>query len=572
MIFLIVAAFAFTLDAQQITVNTQLGSVTGFHVNYGNNNGSSLWYGEGDIFLGIPFAQPPVGNLRFQAPQPIRRYPNGNVDASQYKAACPQGPGPMCGNQSEDCLYLNVYSPNVSTQNKYPVMIWIHGGALVSGCASMAPYKGAVRNLVSHGVVVVVLQYRLGLPGFFTTNTPDFPANRGLLDQLEALKWVQQNIASFGGNPQLVTLFGESAGSMSVSAHTFSPLSRGLFHQAIMESGSLFTTLDGYNVYKNLSATRAQQLCGIPVSQFPNANRDQLLGCMNTLQPQQWTALDQNEQSGWPIVLDNNFLPATPETLNSQRQRMPVIYGNMKDEYAFVLYISMGPPQNVPMSVFSRQYVQKLLQDAIPFYGSSLPLVWNVTSNAYLPKGTSDSDAATWWMTANNMLTGLTFTQWIVKDAKMQLENENSNVYLFEQTYPTKMIQPSASEVVTQQLGGYRPVAHTAELPYIWMMADKFWVSEFDVALANAYGLWWTNFAKHGRPTLDGSWSPVQLGANQLNHWRIDDPQKGGMQTIRGYRDRDDFVYQQLLPNLLARRSAETSNTQSFIQAVTNKY
>ncbi|CAJ0947584.1 unnamed protein product, partial [Mesorhabditis belari] len=189
-----------------------------------------------------------------------------------------------------------------TSTTKYPVMAWIHGGGLVVDCASSYSYQGATRNLVSRGVVIVVIQYRLGLPGFFTTNTADFPPNRGLLDQLEALKWIQKNIASFGGDPNSVTIFGESSGSSSVNAQLYSPLSRGYFHRAIMESGALYMHTDGPIAHSNYNEDLASELCNTSLT----GNMDLLKSCMNALKPSEWLSI---ATEACPIIRDDYFLP-----------------------------------------------------------------------------------------------------------------------------------------------------------------------------------------------------------------------------------------------------------------------
>uniref|UniRef100_A0A914CKL8 Carboxylic ester hydrolase n=1 Tax=Acrobeloides nanus TaxID=290746 RepID=A0A914CKL8_9BILA len=147
-----------------------------------------------------------------------------------------------------------------SSSNKYPVILWIHGGAFVTGSAfTSVNLPGAVRNFISNGIVVVSIQYRLGMLGFFTTKTDDFPPNRGLLDQVEAMKFVREEIDNFGGDPNKITIAGESAGSVSVSAHTYSPLSQNLFQQAIMESGAVWTCIDDSTVVKFTAVTFAAQ-------------------------------------------------------------------------------------------------------------------------------------------------------------------------------------------------------------------------------------------------------------------------------------------------------------------------
>lgn len=198
------------------------------------------------VYKGIPYAKPPVGNLRWCAPQP----PEPWTDARRcltYGPSCPQGDSPLDRdaatlNQSEDCLYLNVWSPAQDTGEKLPVMFWIHGGGLVQGSGSKPFYEGT--SLARRGVVLVTINYRLGALGFFThpdltTESPSGGAgNWGLLDQVAALQWVRDNIGQFGGDPGNVTIFGESAGALSVHILMASPRARGLFHRAIAESGA----------------------------------------------------------------------------------------------------------------------------------------------------------------------------------------------------------------------------------------------------------------------------------------------------------------------------------------------
>lgn len=197
------------------------------------------------VFKGIPFAAAPVGDLRWRAPQPAPNW-SGVRDASKFGPICMQAPRPKSMAyeklpESEDCLSLNVWSPNTASGTKLPVMVWIYGGAFRGGGSAISIYDGM--ELAQHGVVVVTLNYRLGWFGFLDLPTlaaehPDEPhGNYGLLDQIAALKWIQANIASFGGDPSNVTIFGESAGGMSVNDLMVSPLSRALFTKVISESG-----------------------------------------------------------------------------------------------------------------------------------------------------------------------------------------------------------------------------------------------------------------------------------------------------------------------------------------------
>jgi para-nitrobenzyl esterase len=208
-------------------------SVTG-----GKIQGSLAGYG-GAAFKGIPFAQPPAGELRWREPQPLKPW-TGLRTATEFGAPCVQ-PGAEGANSKEDCLYLNVWTPEWPAKARKPVMVWIHGGGNFAGAASNPTYDG--ESLARHGVVLVSASYRLGVFGFFahpelTKESPHHVSgNYGLLDQIAALRWVHDNIAAFGGDPGNVTIFGESAGSLDVNVLMASPLSKGLFQRVIGESG-----------------------------------------------------------------------------------------------------------------------------------------------------------------------------------------------------------------------------------------------------------------------------------------------------------------------------------------------
>src|SRR4051794_25015784 len=208
-------------------------------------------------FLGIPYAAPPVGALRWQAPQPVTPW-TAVKQVTAFGARCMQGPifnDMIFRDQlSEDCLYLNVWAPPGAA--KLPVMVWIYGGGFQAGSASEPRQDGS--KLATKGVLVVSMNYRLGGVGFLAP--PDLTkeasshasGNYGLLDQIAALQWVKKNIAAFGGDPDNVTIFGESAGSLSVSVLMASPLAKGLFQKAIGESGAYLAGPSGPLVPKRL--------------------------------------------------------------------------------------------------------------------------------------------------------------------------------------------------------------------------------------------------------------------------------------------------------------------------------
>ena len=196
------------------------------------------------VFKGIPYAAPPVGDLRWRAPRPAANW-KGVRQAYAFGPACPQAPSKdiLLDDMSEDCLTLNVWSPAHQPQSRLPVMVWLHGGAFENGSPRSTIYDGS--NLASRGVVMVTLQYRLGFFGFLGHPQLDEEAkaegvptaNYGLLDQIAALEWVKNNIEAFGGDPANVTLFGELAGGISILALMTAPSARGLFQKAIIQSG-----------------------------------------------------------------------------------------------------------------------------------------------------------------------------------------------------------------------------------------------------------------------------------------------------------------------------------------------
>src|SRR6202051_495063 len=224
----------------------------------------------GNEFLGIPYAAPPVGALRWRPPKRYGFFPGFVLQATQFGSACTQ-PGGIGG---ENCLFLNVYTPQTESDDRMesddrrgrglPVMFWIHGGGLING--SSTPYNP--ERLVKKGVIVVTINYRLGYLGFFAQSAIDaeghLNGNYGLMDQQFALGWVRRNIASFGGDPDRVTIFCESAGGQSVYAQLASPLAAGMFRGAISESGSYAEFQDYFSKIVTLVLAETQGTTAVP--------------------------------------------------------------------------------------------------------------------------------------------------------------------------------------------------------------------------------------------------------------------------------------------------------------------
>uniref|UniRef100_A0A8C9QN32 Carboxylic ester hydrolase n=1 Tax=Spermophilus dauricus TaxID=99837 RepID=A0A8C9QN32_SPEDA len=291
-------------------------------------------------FLGIPFAKPPVGPLRFAAPEPPEPW-SGVRDGTSHPAMCLQNVDAMntealnLGNKnlslipmSEDCLYLSIYAPAHACEgSNLPVMVWIHGGALVVGSASM--YDGSILAAIEN-VLVVTVQYRLGVLGFFSTGDQHATGNWGYLDQVAALRWVQQNIAHFGGNPDRVTIFGESAGGTSVSSHVVSPMSQGLFHGAIMESGVALLPEMIHSFFMPLQLIANLSSCG-------QVESEALVSCLRGKSEQEMLTFSVIPGT-IPAVVDGAFLPRHPQELlaSADFQPVPSIIGVNNDEYGWV--------------------------------------------------------------------------------------------------------------------------------------------------------------------------------------------------------------------------------------------
>ncbi|XP_006741571.1 cocaine esterase [Leptonychotes weddellii] len=297
-------------------------------------------------FLGIPFAKPPLGPLRFAPPEPPEPW-SGVKDGTSHPAMCLQNitimnamalkllsMTPPVTSMSEDCLYLSVYTPAYAREgSSLPVLVWIHGGGLVMGMASM--YDGSVLAAFED-VVVVTIQYRLGMLGFFSTGDRHAPGNWGYLDQVAALRWVQQNIAYFGGDPGLVTIFGQSAGGTSVSSHVVSPMSQGLFHRAIMESG--VALLPGLIV----SSSNAVSMMVANLSACGQVDSEALVGCLRGKTEEEILAISQPFMIT-PGVVDGTFLPRHPQELlaSADFQPVPSIIGVNNDEYSWLIPSTM---------------------------------------------------------------------------------------------------------------------------------------------------------------------------------------------------------------------------------------
>jgi len=422
-----------------------------------------------NVYKGIPFAAPPFGALRWRAPQPAAKW-ESIKQVTKFASAPMQGGNSPSG-KSEDCLYLNIWSPAKSSKEKIPVMVWIYGGGFAFGSTSEPTYSG--ENLAKKGVVLVSIAYRVGQLGFLalpelSVESPNHVSgNYGLLDMVVALKWVQKNIAAFGGDPKKVTIFGESAGGIAVSMLCASPLAKGLFSGAISESGGSFgptrpTTFPGENMKPLKQAETDGQ------SFVQKAGFSSIAELRET--PADKLPSGFGMPGGWPIV-DGYVIPGDQYELYEagKYNDVPILIGYNSDEGA-----SFSPPKTPGdyISAVKTRY-GKFADELIKAYPVGKDTV---------PKTARDlsRDAAFGWQTWS----------W----ARLQSKTGKSKVfyYYFDQHPDYPEGSPKA---------GYGS-PHGQEVAYVFQHLDSNnqQTTNVDLALSESMATYWTNFAKYGNP------------------------------------------------------------------------
>ncbi|NP_001009249.1 liver carboxylesterase 1 precursor [Felis catus] len=467
------------------------------------------------VFLGIPFARPPLGSLRFAPPQPAEPW-NFVKNTTSYPPMCSQD---AAGGQvlsdlftnrkesipltfSEDCLYLNIYTPvDLRKKNRLPVMVWIHGGGLMVGGAST--YSGLVLS-AHENVVVVTIQYRLGIWGYFSTGDEHSRGNWGLLDQVAALRWVQENIANFGGNPGSVTIFGESAGGISVSILVLSPLAKNLFHRAISESGvALITAL----VKKDMKDA-AQQIAffagcktttsAVTVHCLRQKTEEELLEISRKMK---FFTIDlygdsRENHAFLPIVVDGVLLPKMPEEILAEKKFnfVPYIIGINKHEFGWLLPKLMGYP--LSEGKLDQKTAMSLLWKSCPIIGIPEELI-PLAAEKYL-EGTDDP------VKKKDL-----FLE-VLGDAMFGVPSVTVARYHRDAGAPTYMYEfqyhPSfSSDMKPKTLIG----DHGDELYSVFGAPFlKGGASEEEIRLSKTMMKFWANFARSGNPNGEGlpSW------------------------------------------------------------------
>jgi para-nitrobenzyl esterase len=421
------------------------------------------------VYKGIPFATPPVGDLRWKAPKAAASW-QGVRQAHQFSPICMQTPYAKTSiyymepsPTSEDCLYLNVWTAAKSNKERRPVMVWIHGGALTRGAGSIPTYDGEA--LAKKGVVLVTVNYRLGIFGFFAhpelTKESDrnSSGNYGLLDQIAALEWVQKNIAAFGGDPKRVTIFGESAGSWSVNYLMASPLAKGLFQRVIGESGGVFGVMrklseveeSGKKFAASQGADNIQALRAKPAEDLVKA------------------------AANFPPNVDGWLLPEDVYTIfaKGKQNDVPLLLGSNADEAK-----SLAP---WPASGTAASFIDQSRRR----FGDKTDEFLNLH-----PAGSNEEAKDSHYASS----TDFTFTWQMRTWARMSTKSGRSKAYL----YYFSRVPPGPTAA---QYGAY----HASEIAYVFenLAPPRPW-EETDRKLSDAMSTYWVNFATTGNPNGKG--------------------------------------------------------------------
>ncbi len=472
------------------------------------------------VFRGVPFAAPPVGDLRFRAPQPHPAW-EGVREATEFGAIAIQQPNEaldrMMGGapqpQREDCLFLNVWTPGLDDE-KRPVMVWIHGGGLTIGSGSETYYTGA--NLAARGdVVVVTINYRLGVLGFAHISALG-ETNFGLRDQAAALEWVRDNIANFGGDPANVTIFGESAGGLSIAALMASPKTDGLFQRAIVQSGGVRRHVladdaaavgEAICSYLRLDPNDADGLRSVDVNGVLEAQNNVVL----TTDAEESAGAAAGEPTAAPVV-DGDFLlePPLEAIAKGRAANISTLIGTMDEEWnLFTALVSTEPPNE-------EDVVQRL--DLLHGDGRR---TYDVYRNAREKRGETTSP--------NAILNAASGDSWFIVASERMADCQSQHQpqtfsYVFDWKSPA--------------FGGVLGSCHALDIPFTFgtqnMMPEFAGTGPSADALANCVMDAWTAFARSGNPSRsDLQWpayntttrTRLMLGDNVRveDHWRAEE-------------------------------------------------
>ncbi|XP_051807949.1 uncharacterized protein ces2b isoform X14 [Acanthochromis polyacanthus] len=494
-------------ELQAPEVHTKLGSLRGEYVSVkGKETGVHA-------FLGVPFAKPPIGpSLRLAPPQPVEGW-KGVRDATKQPPICIQSNEitvdmfsvfgltlPYIPDISEDCLYLNIYSPaNRAQDAKLPVMVWIHGGGFSTGSVSM--YDGSALAAYQD-VVVVLIQYRLGLLGFLNTGDEHVSGNFGLLDQIEALRWVQQHVHNFGGNPDLVTIFGESAGAVSVSLLLLSPLSDGLFHRAIAESGTAaMDFIVSSNPLPAMQMVANASGCSIE-------STEKFADCMRNLDIDTIVAIGENQMFTFHAIVDGHFLTKPVDELLRKHELLtvPFMTGVNNDEGGFILANVFAPPG------WTDGLDREQVLNAVSIFSSDPKdtIKRDLMTDEYIGTGedrVKNRDGMT------EMIGDILFNIPVIKVANGH-RDAGAAVYLYEYQHPPSFLQKIRPNFVGSDHGDemFIVLGNCFTTTHVTLIEPG---TEEEEQLCRTMMSYWGNFAHTGSPNGDGLAHWPKYGAEE---------------------------------------------------------
>ncbi|XP_033625263.1 cholinesterase 1-like [Asterias rubens] len=456
-----------------------------------------------DAYIGVPFAEPPTGAQRFRPPVALESW-EGTWNATYARDACAQS----VIRSSEDCLYLNVYVPE-DVPPGAAVMIWFHGGGFSLGQSTSITYDPVTLLGVASDVIFVSANYRLGVFGFLATGDEASRGNYGLLDQVEVLKWVQTNIEAFGGDPSRVTIFGESAGASSVSLHLVSPLTKGLFNQAIMQSGTFLSPWGfDYSRQSERSLTNARNLAAR--LDCPTDSTIEMVTCLRNVpeffltnaQGQVIRETTTNDLAFKPVI-DNFYVTDTPDALLQKGALHPadILIGTNRDEGTLLVLsayvrpnLNTEEPPKIPLPD---------LRDLLPrfSYNYNHPQLLSAIEQFYIDWSIADNSTEDQYQAFASMMTDVAFVCPTDNFARMAAASSDRTVFMYHLTHvPQRSLLSLPGEIGPKWLG----VGHAEDLQFLFLFGlnseRAFIQSREDIEVGTQMVKYWTNFIKHGSP------------------------------------------------------------------------
>lgn len=508
-----------------------------------------------DVFLGIPYAKPPTGKYRFRHPIPVDKW-DGVFNATEKPPSCFQITDTFFGDfkgsaiwnantpMNEDCLRINVWVPHRRPRKPAAVLVWIYGGGFYSGTSTLEVYDPKI--LVSEqDIVFVSMNYRVACMGFLYFDRADSPGNAGLFDQLMALEWVRDNIAYFGGNPHNVTLFGESAGAVSVSLHLLSPLSRNLFSQAIMQSGG--ATAPWAIIDRQKSIQR-----GLRLAEAVNCphSRDDLGAVIECLRNKDALELVKSEWDNFGVVefpfvpvVDGSFIHEDPSVslLNKDFKKTKILMGtNLNEGMYFIIYYLTELFKLQEDVYLTREDFVKSVKDLNPYVGEigQEAIIFEYTDWLNPDDPIKNRDAV------DKIVGDYHFTCSVTEFAYRYAETGNE-VYMYYFTHRYS-VNPWPT---------WMGVLHGDEINFVFgePLNPTLGYQPEEAELSRRMMRYWGNFAKTGNPSrgTGGEWEPI--------YWPVHTPYAKEYLTLavnssiigRGPRAKQCAFWKEYLPQLV---------------------